>query len=137
MTKHVEQEIIRLHDFFVEWMTGSVEQTDEEFARFADSIGEAFYIVAPSGHLTRRATLISGLYNTYDQQQNFHIWIENIQVQHLLGEVIVATYEEWQKTRDDGKTTARLSSVVFTKDNTKSNGLLWQCVHETWLPPSN
>ena len=132
--KHVEQEIIRLHDFFVEWMTGLVEETDDEFARFGDSMGEDFYIVAPSGRLTKRATLIDGLYNTYNQQQNFRIWIENIQVQHALGDVIVATYEEWQETKDDDKITARLSSVVFTKDSTKPNGLLWQCVHETWLP---
>lgn len=130
----VQQEIIRLHDFFVEWMTGAVPQSDEEFARFADSMGDKFYIVAPSGHLTQRTQLAAGLHRTYNQRQNFRIWIENVQVQQTIGDVIVATYEEWQAFADEDKTTARLSTVVFTSDDSKPNGLIWQCVHETWLP---
>lgn len=132
--KHVEQEIIRLHDFFVEWMTGIIEQTDENFAQFADSMGDNFYIVAPSGQLTQRTALVDGLYATYKQRANFRIWIENVQVHHALGDVIVATYEEWQSFQNEGETTARMSTVVFTTDEDKPNGLVWQCVHETWLP---
>lgn len=132
--ENVELEIVRLHDFFVEWMTGTVQQTDEEFMRFADSMSDNFYIVAPSGHLTRWEALVKGLYQTYNQRHNFLIWIENVQVQHVLDDVIVATYEEWQSFSDEDKTTARLSTVVFSVDEGKPNGLLWQCVHETWLP---
>jgi hypothetical protein len=131
--ENVKQEIVRLHDFFVVWMTGAVQQTDEEFMRFADSMGDNFYIVAPSGLLTRREALVKGLYQTYNQRQIFRIWIENVQVQHVLGDVIVATYEEWQSFDDEDNTTARLSTVVFSVDESKPNGLLWQCVHETWL----
>lgn len=132
---NVEQEIIRLHEFFVEWMTGILIQTDESFALCADSMSENFYIVAPSGQLTARDALVEGLYNTYNQRQGFRIWIENVQVRHTLGGVIVATYEEWQEL--EGKTNARLSTVVFTADKSMPNGLLWQCVHETRLPQPN
>lgn len=132
--ENVKQEIVRLHDFFAEWMTGAVEQTDEQFARFAESMGEKFYIVTPSGHLTQRLALVKGLHQTYNQRQNFRIWIENVRVQHSIEDVIVATYEEWQSFDDEGITTARLSTVVFSIDEAKPNGLLWQCVHETWLP---
>ena len=130
--EHVQQEVIRLHDFFVEWMTGTVEQSDAEFSRFGNSMGEAFYIVAPSGKLTQRDALNKGLYQTYKQRQNFRIWIENVAVQHAFDNTVIATYEEWQEI--NGETTARLSTVVFTRDDSKPNGLVWQCVHETWLP---
>jgi hypothetical protein len=131
---NVEQEIFRLHKFFVEWMTGILIQTDENFALFADSMGENFYIVAPSGQLTPRDTLVEGLYNTYNQRQGFRIWIENVQVRHTFGDVIVATYEEWREFKAENKTTAIMSTVVFTADKSMANGLLWQCVHETKLP---
>jgi len=132
--EHIEQEVIRLHDFFVEWMTGTVEKTNDEFSRFADSMSDRFYIVAPSGHLTHRKALVEGLYKSYNQHQNFRIWIENVQVKHTLDKVVVATYEEWQEFKDKGKTTSRLSTVMFRIDETKTNKLLWLCVHETWLP---
>lgn len=133
-TEHVENEIVRLHDFFVTWMTGSIMQTDDNFAQFADSMSDGFYIVAPSGHQTHREALVDGLYNTYNKRQNFRIWIENVTIQHNFGDVIVATYEEWQEFKDENKTTSRLSTVVFTLDETVPNQLLWQCVHETWMP---
>ena len=132
--EYVKQEIIRLHDFFVDWMTGTIEQTDENYALFADSMGQGFYIVAPSGKLTQRDALLAGLYNTYNQRQNFRIWIENVQVRHQVGNIIVATYEEWQEDRDKQDTTVRQSSVVFEVDDAHPFGLVWQCVHETWLP---
>lgn len=134
MESNVELEIIRLHDFFVEWMTGIISQTDKNFARFAKSTSDDFYIVAPSGQLTQHEDLVKGLYNTYNKRQNLQIWIENVVVRHELDDVIVATYEEWQSFKADDKITARLSTVVFTKDDMLPNNLLWRCVHETWLP---
>jgi len=127
-----KEEIIRLHDFFVEWMTGAVDQSNEEFARFANNMSDDFYIVAPSGQLTQRESLVTGLHSTYNQRPKLRIWIENVVVRHQLDEAIVATYEEWQAF--EGKTTARLSTVIFTQDDSVPNGLLWRCVHETWLP---
>ena len=130
---HVEDEIVRLHAFFVDWMTGAIEQTDENFAQFSDSMGANFYIVTPSGEITLRPALVAGLYNTYDQRRNFRIWIENVTVRHTLNDVVVATYEEWIESEENDSITTRLSTVVLTVDESLPNGLLWQCVHETWL----
>lgn len=129
---NVEAEIIRLHDFFVEWMTGQLDKTDDNFARFSGSMSDDFYIVAPSGQLTERDALVNGLHATHNQRVGLRIWIENVALRHILGDTVIATYEEWQTF--DGKTTARLSTVVFTQDDSVPNGLLWRCVHETWLP---
>ena len=133
--QNVQQEITRLHDFFVEWMTGTILQSDKNFAQFTDSISENFYIVAPSGQLTQRGALVERLYHAHNQRHDFSIRVEDVQVRHTFGDVIIATYEEWQKDGND-KITALLSTAVFTIDKLKPNGLLWQCVHETRLPQS-
>ena len=130
---NVKQEIIRLHNFFVDWMTGILPQTDENFALFADSISKDFYIVNSSGQLRDRETLVAKVYSTYNQRPKLRIWIENMQIHHTLGDVIVATYEEWQEDKSDNKTTSLISTVVFILDESKHNGLVWQCVHETSL----
>ncbi len=135
--ENVKNEVIRLHDFFVEWMTGAVDQTDEVFEQFSKSMSDDFYIVAPSGQLTQRENLIAGLYSTYNKRSNFRIWIENVVVRQSLDNVIVATYEEWQEFKDSNEVTARLSTVVFTIDERVPNQLLWRCVHETGLPSDN
>ncbi len=131
-TQQIEIEVVRLHDFFVDWMTGTIEQSDENFLQFANSMSDDFYIVAPSGQLTEREALVSGLHSTYNKRVGLRIWIENVKLRHMLNDTIVATYEEWQSL--EGKTTARLSTVIFTLDDTVPNQLLWRCVHETWLP---
>jgi len=130
---NVKQEIIRLHEFFVDWMTGILPKTDANFAQFADSLSEDFYIVTPTGQFTQRDTLVTRLYNTHNQRQNFRIWIKNVQIHHTSQDVIVATYEEWQESQDDN-ITALISTVIFIVDQSKSNDLQWQCVHETRLP---
>jgi hypothetical protein len=131
--ENVTQEIVRLHEFFEDWMTGKLTRTDENFAQFADSLSTNFYIVTPSAQLTQKDVLLSRLYDTHNQRQNFRIWIKNVEVRHILEDVVVATYEEWQETEGDEKPNALLSTVVFTQDHTKPNNLLWQCVHETRL----
>ncbi len=131
--ENVEQEIMRFHVFFVDWMTGALAQTDDNFAQFADSLSDNFYIVSPAGQVSQRDALIKDVYTVYNQRQNFRIWIENVEVRHTFGDIIVATYEEWRETKGDDKPNALVSSVIFSRDQSKPNGLIWQCVHETGL----
>lgn len=130
---NIDQEIIRFHEFFVAWMTGTLAKTDDNFAQFADSLSDDFYIIPPAGQYTPRDTLVTRLYDTHNQRRNFRIWIENVKIHHTVGDVIVATYEEWQENQDDNKIVALISTAVFVVDQSKPNGLRWQCVHETWL----
>lgn len=131
--KNVEQEIIRFHVFFVDWMTGALTQTDDHFAQFSDSLSDDFYIVSPSGQVSRRDLLINEVHRAYNQRHNFRIWIENVTVRHTFENIVVATYEEWREIEGDTNPTALISTVIFTKDQSKPNGLMWQCVHETRL----
>lgn len=130
---NIEREIIELHQFFEDWMTGKLEQNQTNFTRVLDTMGENFYLVSPEGAIIDRATILDSVYNGYLSRPNFRMWIENTQIKHVLGDVVIATYEEWQEWKETGKVTSRVSTVIFTVDNTRSNGVVWQAVHETWL----
>ena len=127
-----EREINELHAFFVDWFTAKLPHTPEGFARFDKVTHPNFHVINPAGVLAGGTDLKQVIYDEYDQRHDFRIWIENVAVQHAFDNIVVATYEEWQEIK--GETTARLSTVVFTRDDSKPNGLVWQCVHETWLP---
>ena len=45
--------------------------------------------------------------------------------------MVVASYQEHHQLTE--RRNARLSTVVFTRDPSAPNGLLWFRVHETWM----
>ena len=124
-------EIVELHQFFVDWFTGKLSHSESGFARFAEVIADGFTIISPQGVMTERDSLLKSLYNAYDQQPGIRIWIENVQLRHRDGNILVVTYEEWQAVND--KQTSRLSTVVFREKVDVPNDLEWLHVHETWM----
>jgi hypothetical protein len=131
--ENIAREIVELHDFFEDWLTARIEQTRETFERVLSTMGEGFYLVTPSGELIERPALLDSIYSGYGSRPGFRMWIEQVQVRHTRGDVIVATYEEWQSWENTDQVTSRLSTVVFTCSEAAVNGVLWQCVHETWM----
>lgn len=129
----IEKEIVDLHQFFQDWMTGTIEQNRENFNRVTETIGKGFYLVTPSGELIQRMQILDSIYKGSRSRADFRMWIENTKIRHTLGDVTVATYEEWQEWTATAKITARLTTVVFTQSSNAVNGVLWQAVHETWL----
>lgn len=124
-------EIQRLHDFFQDWFTSVVPESDEEFHRFAAAMDTNFAIIGPNGALTELPALTAGLRNAYGKQPKIRIWTENHRRHHQWGNVALCTYEEWQAIGD--KTTVRLSSVLLRKEVDTPHGLSWLHVHETWI----
>lgn len=129
----VRTEIEDLHKFFVGWFTGvlDVSHFDEGFlARFDPD----FLLIPPAGIILSLDTLTSSIKNTYDTNPDFRIAIRNVKVQRVLGNEIIATYEEWQRNAlastppDNG----RIATVIFKK----TEPLQWLHVHETWMPES-
>lgn len=142
-----ETEIVRLHDFFVDWFTGQVPDSDEEFQRVQGALMENFHLVAPSGTMMPREKLLVGLKTAYASRPHglFGIAIKNVQVlHHSIGDnnnnsMWVVSYEEWQTA--DGTETARLSTVCLQESKSNSDGagynngmFRWIHVHETWMP---
>jgi len=131
MITRIENEIIELHQFFQDWYNNQLTPTDESFARCADVLAPDFAIIFPSGDKVLCQPLLDSLRNTHNSHTGMRIWIENIQVLHQIGDLILATYEEWQEI--EGQITSRLSSVLFQKTRSTPNGLQWLHVHETWI----
>ncbi len=130
--RHIKKEIVELHQFFEDWFTGSLKDTDRGFNRLSGVISGDFEIISPSGQTTRRNNLLKAVNQAYASRKAYRIWIENVRSRSLGDGLYLATYEEWQEV--EGKTRGRLSTVIFRDQPGTPNGLLWLYVHETWLP---
>jgi hypothetical protein len=131
MIETITREITDLHQFFQDWFTGSIPQTETNFARVTSALAPGFVLISPDGSLAEYATVIDWLRNGYATRPGFRLWVEKIVLRHTSSELALATYEEWQQ-RDD-RITARLSSALFCHRPDAPNGVEWLHVHETWL----
>ena len=127
----VETEIVELHQFFQDWFTAELPDTDQAFARLPAALADDFCMVIPSGNLVELDSLLVGLRGGHGAQPGIRIWIENTRVQMNEGTLWLATYEEWQEV--DGAKQGRISTALFTEDASAPGGLKWRHVHETYL----
>jgi hypothetical protein len=125
-------EIVELHEFFQGWLGGTLPATDAAFARLIDTTDAALLLITPAGEVIPRQVLLTQLRAAHGSRPGWRMWIEHAQLRCQSGDLLVATYEEWQQT--GGTTTARISTVVFRNRPGTLNGLVWLHVHETWLP---
>ncbi len=130
-SRAIEREIDGLHRFFEEWFTGRLAQTWEVYARFADVTAPEFHLISPTAAMINRDQALTWVWNIHAERPESRIWVENVQLTAVRGELYVATYEEWQEG-PDGRT-VRLSTALLEEDDAKRpNGLRWLHVHETW-----
>ena len=135
MITRIENEIIQLHQFFQDWYNNELAPTDENFSRCADVLAPDFSIIFPNGEIIQQQPLLDALHKAHNSRTGMRIWINNVQVYHHVGDLILATYEEWQEI--EGQVTARLSSVLFQEAQPTPNGIRWLHVHETWINTEN
>jgi hypothetical protein len=131
MDERCHTEIIELHDFFQQWLTGFLARDDDAFRRVSRVLGEGFVLITPDGTREERAPLLDRLRAAHDTRRDLRMWIEGFRVHHREGDLLIATYEEWQET--GGATTARLSTAVFRAKEGVPHGVEWLHVHETWM----
>ena len=141
MTKsQVEQlareEIEGLHEFFVDWFSGSIAQDDTVFEqRFALRFSEDCELIQPSGDTLSRDVFFRAVNNSYGSSPDFRIAIRNVRVRVELstGHLLVS-YEEWQRNAVNSKPSdnARAASVLFARE--VDGKFKWLHIHETWLP---
>jgi hypothetical protein len=137
MEERFQAEIDRLHDFFVQWFTGTIDNDELAFAsKVQDSMHPNFHLINPQGVLTPRAPLLQALRQAYGcrKDQVFRIECRNV---HQVKQAVVGTntylvtYQEWQQVGPETTQTARLVSAWFQLSNDR---LKWKHVHETWMP---
>lgn len=128
-----QSKIAELHQFFEDWFAGRLSDTDAAFARCAGVLAEGFEIVGPDGKRTQREPLLAGLRSSHGAVPPgaFRIWTREERSRELGEEHLLGSYEEWQE--GDAGPRGRRSSVVFRRDASAPNGLVWLSVHETWI----
>lgn len=124
----VADEVEALHAEFERWFHGTADSLD----RVERALAHDFLFVAPSGAVVPRAELLAGLLDARGARP-LSIRIENVEVKWQRGDVVAATYEEWQSQA--GHTIGRQSSVVMERDDAAPGKFRWLSVHETWLVP--
>lgn len=125
-------EIESLHEFFVGWFSGTLP--DEAFeSNFLPRFSEDVVFIPPAGFQFGFDELATAVRERYASNPEFRIAIRNVRVHQETPELVIATYEEWQRNAlassppDNG----RVATVVFKK----GERLRWLHIHETWVPP--
>lgn len=135
MQAQCQREVVELHGFLMDWMTGAAPRTAATFARLADVLADGFTLVSPRGVITERRPLLRELEAAYrvhgDDDPGFGIEVRNFRHRRTEGALCLVTYEEWQQL--SGTATRRLSSAWFRARSDTPHGVEWLHVHETWL----
>ncbi len=128
------REIVELHQFFEDWLSGKVPKDKKTFARFTDATALSMNLVSTDGQIFGHAQLVDWIYNAHGSEPGFALWVEAIEPRGAFDSVALLTYEEWQD-RTTGRT-VRQSTVLFEKDQNAPNGVRWLHVHETYMKDS-
>ena len=134
LLERVTDEIDQLHAFFVARFSGTAEDSDEVFQRgFVDRVAPHGTLIQPGGGRLQLGELVQGMRRAHGTNPDFDIRIRNPRLEHVTPELVLATYEEWQRSAINSEPPAngRLSTVVFLRE---SDRLRWLHIHETWLP---
>jgi len=136
MAQRVSSEVTSLHRFFAQWFSGSLPQNDVTFARLDRALAPTFELITPDGRLVPREMLVRGLEESHGKFERggpaFEIEVRDLESRELGDGLYLATYQEWHHTEHES--VGRLSSALFRVAPGAPNGLIWQHVHETWLP---
>jgi hypothetical protein len=131
MESSCRDEVIQLHQFFEEWLGGTLAKTRANYERLTAVMNPEFQIISPDGKMTATDPLLAGLWQAHDSRPGFRLWVKEVAVRLLSPQLALTTYEEWQEI--EGKVTARVSTAVFKQKANTPNGVEWLHVHETWL----
>jgi hypothetical protein len=131
LKESVRDEIEALHVFFVGWFTGRLPETSFE-GDLTVRFDSEFVLIPPAGIFLNLEELQQGLRKGYGSNPDFGIAIRNVRVLRVWDDLVLASYEEWQRealasTPPDN---ARIATVLFRR----SEPLTWLHVHETWMP---
>ena len=137
----VSQEVLEIHNFFVDWFAGTCPNSDDTFQqRMTSHFAPNFQLVVPSGKLISSSSLFQGMRARHGSNPDFRIEIRNVVLQSISQQsnVAIVTYEEWQKNADHSNppNNGRISTAVFEYNCEQVNSLQWLHLHETWLPES-
>lgn len=127
----VNHEIVGLHDFFTEWFNGTVERGQLE-PRFLSRLHKDVQFIPPEGAVMTADVIREGFGRGYGTNPNFRSHIRDIDIRYYRGDLVLATYTEWQTgaTMSDDANNARITTVLMEM----TSPVTWLHIQETWLP---
>lgn len=127
----VTKEIVDLHDFFTEWFNGTAER-DQLEPRFLSRLHDEVVFIPPEGHAMTGPMLKGGFDQGYGSNADFRIQIRDVVVRHEVGDLVLATYTEWQTGAKQSAlaNNARITTVLMKM----ASPVTWLHIQETWLP---
>lgn len=125
-----EQEIVELHAVFEQYFLGA----SDSLARVEQVLAPDFAIVGPDGRESDRATTMEMLRRGHGHTTSLVITISDSRVLIDTPDLVLGSYVESHELAD--RSHHRLATVVFARESSAPNGLVWRRVHETWVTPS-
>ena len=127
-------EIIRLHKTLESWTRGTVSQTDQEFANFADVLAPGLNLINPDGKIESRDKVVERFRASHGARAGlaFSIQINDIALHHDLGDRgLVSYYEHWLNHGERQSTI--LATALLGRQDGLPNNVTWLHLHETWV----
>lgn len=119
-------EVADLHEFSQDWFTGSNGRSIEEFP---DRLDLSFAIVAPTGDVSDRDTIVD-LVRSAARSSQMRISTRDARLSYA-DPVMLGTYTERHESPDS--VSERLATAAMVRDDSAPTGFRWLLVHETWL----
>jgi hypothetical protein len=123
------REIVELHQFFENWLSGKLAKHELAFARFTTAIAPSMTLITTEGKILGYEQLVDWIDSAHGSEPGFALWVEEIALRGTFGPVALLTYEEWQD-RTEGRN-VRLTTVLFEEYLDAPNGVRWLHVHES------
>ena len=125
-----QTEVIKRHDFFVEWFTGRASEAD--LSASLRAFAPDMVMIEPDANTIDTeeiAAMITGARGK--RPADFEIRVDLIAARQLSEDVALVVYDEHQVI--DGQKSARRSSAVFSADPEAPEGVVWRQLQETWI----
>ena len=125
------REVEELHDFFEAWFRGTHSKSEAHYARVRSALAPTFHLISPDARVLTRAEVLDWIWEMHGTRREDRLWVDELQLRALHGDVAVVTYREWQET--PAGRTLRLSTALLARAAGTPNGLSWLHVHESWI----
>ena len=125
-----QAEVIKRHDFFVEWFTGRA--SEDELAISIRAFAPDMVMIEPDSNTIGTEEIVAMITGARGKRPaDFEIRVDMITARQISEDIALVVYDEHQVI--DGQKSARRSSAVFSADADAPEGVVWRQLQETWI----
>ena len=130
LIERAKTEIVKRHDFFVEWFTGRAAEADLQISIRA--FAPDMVMIEPDSNTIGKEAIVGMITGARGKRPtDFEIRVDMIAARQIADNIALVVYDEHQVI--DGEKSARRSSAVFSADPDAPEGVVWRQLQETWI----